>query len=112
MRLRFWRRRSTYTEFAPVAAPERPRVAASSERPTYRPIEIEVRMTPQEAELLLRKLLTDERLDMLRFALQDAIERTERWGSYPPPFRALLIGLDDKPSSLGPDEPSSMGPVQ
>jgi len=57
---------------------------------TYRPVEIEVRMSIEEARKLLSHV---EEFSNLEAALADAIEHRQGWGKYPPPFRALVVGL-------------------
>jgi len=57
----------------------------------YRPVEIEVRMTLTEAKKLLPYV---EAFPNLEAAIADAIEHRQGWGQYPPPFRALVVGLE------------------
>jgi len=59
----------------------------------YRPIDIQIQLTPDEARALWVLVKNTPSFEPLSAALQDSLEHCARWGTYPAPYRALVVGV-------------------
>jgi len=59
----------------------------------YRPIDIQMQFTSDEARALWVLVKNVESFEPLASALKDALEHCAEWGSFPAPYRALVVGV-------------------
>jgi len=76
----------------------------------YRPINIEIQLTRDEALILWRKVRGYEPISD---ALEQALKHCAEWGSHPPPHRALVVGFQhEKYEGLTGPEPHMSVPFE